>query len=90
MTQSLDQDGQPKKKKHKPSDVPNAGAGRDRGHRVGNYFDALGVRPALGRGFLPEENFGRNAHPVIVNQLSNLAGSVSGDPSIVGKIQISL
>jgi len=31
-----------------------------------NYFDALGVRPILGRGFEPAENTGRNAHPVVV------------------------
>src|SRR5881227_2353934 len=31
-----------------------------------NYFDALGVKPFLGRGFRPEEGTGRNAHPVAV------------------------
>src|SRR5216683_6896947 len=27
-----------------------------------NYFDAIGVRPILGRGFQPGEDTGRNAH----------------------------
>src|SRR5437016_8768428 len=29
-----------------------------------NYFEALEVRPILGRAFEPAEDFGRNAHPV--------------------------
>src|SRR5438034_79100 len=32
----------------------------------GNYFDAIGVHPILGRGFEPGEDSGRNAHPVTV------------------------
>jgi predicted permease len=31
-----------------------------------NYFPLLGVRPVIGRGFLPEENVGEGAHPVVV------------------------
>src|SRR5262249_41607477 len=32
----------------------------------GNYFDTLGVKPALGRTFLPEEDKTRLSHPVVV------------------------
>src|SRR5437016_4879148 len=31
-----------------------------------NYFDAIGVAPILGRGFLPGEDVGQSAHPVVV------------------------
>jgi hypothetical protein len=31
-----------------------------------NYFDALGVKPILGRVFLPEEEKTPGAHPVLV------------------------
>src|SRR5271163_3594163 len=31
-----------------------------------NYFQALGIRPILGRTFEPDEDTGRNAHPVTV------------------------
>jgi predicted permease len=33
---------------------------------TGNYFDVLGIRPSLGRGFRPEENDTPGAEPVIV------------------------
>ena len=52
-----------------------------------NYFDAIGVRPLLGRGFLPEEEVGSNAHPVVVISYDLWQKRFKGDPQIVGKIQ---
>jgi putative ABC transport system permease protein len=52
-----------------------------------NYFDALGVHPVLGRGFLPEENFGRNAHPVTVISYRTWKDRYGGDPAIIGREQ---
>jgi macrolide transport system ATP-binding/permease protein len=52
-----------------------------------NYFDALGVRPILGRGFEPGEDSGRDAHPVIVISYQLWKGRYKGDPEIIGKMQ---
>src|SRR6184192_4446920 len=52
-----------------------------------NYFDALGVRPILGRGFRPEEGTGRNAHPVTVISYMTWKNRYKGDPNIIGKTQ---
>src|SRR5205809_3879147 len=52
-----------------------------------NYFDALGVRPILGRGFRPEEGTGRNAHPVTVISCLTWKDRYKGDPDIIGKTQ---
>ena len=52
-----------------------------------NYFDALDVRPILGRGFRPEEGTGRNAHPVTVISYLTWKNRFKGDPDIVGKTQ---
>src|ERR1700726_3664267 len=52
-----------------------------------NYFDALGVRPMLGRGFRPEEGMGRNAHPVTVISYLTWQDRYKGDPAIIGKTQ---
>ncbi len=55
-----------------------------------NYFDVLGVRPALGRDFLPEEDETENSHPVVVLSHSLWQGRMGGDPEVVGKtIRIS-
>ena len=53
-----------------------------------NYFDALGVRPILGRGFEPAEDIGRNAHPVAVISYQIWQERYHGDPDIIGKIQM--
>src|ERR1043166_8631047 len=53
-----------------------------------NYFDALGVRPILGRGFRPEEGTGRNAHPVTVIGYKTWKDRYGGDPNIVGRTQM--
>jgi predicted permease len=52
-----------------------------------NYFDALGVRPILGRGFRPEEETGRNAHPVTVISYRTWRDRYNSDPNIVGRTQ---
>ena len=52
-----------------------------------NYFDALGVRPILGRGFRPEEGEGRNAHPVTVIGYHTWKDRYGGDPNIIGRTQ---
>jgi len=53
-----------------------------------NYFDALGVRPTLGRGFDPAEDFGRNAHPVTVISYQMWKDRFHGDPAIIGRAQM--
>jgi predicted permease len=52
-----------------------------------NYFDALGVHPAMGRGFTPDEDVGRNAHPVAVISHEAWHNRYQGDPEIIGKTQ---
>ena len=53
-----------------------------------NYFDAMGVRPILGRGFEPAENSGRNAHPVVVISYQLWQDRFRSDPGIIGRTQI--
>jgi predicted permease len=52
-----------------------------------NYFDAIGVRPILGRGFEPGEDVGNNAHAVVVISYDLWQNRFKGDPQIVGKMQ---
>ena len=48
------------------------------------FFDALGVRPLLGRGFEPEDDV-PNAAPVIVLNYGAWVRRFGGDPAIVGQ-----
>src|SRR5262245_29226256 len=51
----------------------------------GNYFDALGVTPALGRAFLPEEDRTPGAHPVAVVSYGLWRRRFGADPKLVGR-----
>ena len=53
-----------------------------------NYFDAIGVRPVLGRGFEVGEDVGRNSHPVTVISYQMWQDRFHGDPNVVGKTQV--
>jgi predicted permease len=51
----------------------------------GNYFDVLGVKPSLGRGFLAEEDQTPGAHPVVVLSHACWEKRFASDPSIIGQ-----
>jgi predicted permease len=50
-----------------------------------NYFDVLGVKPALGRGFLPGEDQSLNDAPVVVISDRLWQQRFGADPTIVGQ-----
>jgi predicted permease len=52
---------------------------------TGNYFDVLGMKPALGRTFRPEEDQTLGSHPVVVLSHGLWQRRFGGDPAIVGK-----
>jgi macrolide transport system ATP-binding/permease protein len=52
---------------------------------TGNYFDVLGVKPALGRGFLPEEDKTPGSHPVAILSYGAWQRRFGSDPAIVGQ-----
>jgi len=51
----------------------------------GNYFTALRVPLALGRGFLPEEDKTRGSHPVVALSYGLWRRRFGADPGLVGK-----
>ena len=52
---------------------------------TGNYFDVLGVKPALGRTFLPDEDKTPGASPVAVISHTLWQRRFNSDASVVGK-----
>lgn len=50
-----------------------------------NYFDVMGVRPLLGRGFLPEEDRTPGTHPVVVLGHVLWQRRYNADAGILGK-----
>jgi predicted permease len=50
-----------------------------------NFFDVLGVKPLLGRAFLPSEELKPGGHPVIVISEGLWKRRFAGDPGIIGK-----
>jgi predicted permease len=50
-----------------------------------NYFSGLRVQPALGRGFLPEDDRAPNASPVLVISHELWRSRFGGDPSVIGR-----
>jgi predicted permease len=51
----------------------------------GNYFEVLGVKPMLGRSFLPEEDQTPGSHPVVVLSYTCWQKRFAADPAIVGR-----
>ena len=51
----------------------------------GNFFDVMGVQPALGRGFRPDEDGAPGAHPVAVISYALWNRQFGADPNIIGK-----
>src|SRR5215469_4204965 len=51
----------------------------------GNFFSMLGVQPALGRTFLPDEGRTPGKYPVMLISYSLWERTFAGDPGIIGK-----
>jgi len=51
----------------------------------GNYFDVLGIKPMLGRGFLAEEDGAPDAHPVAVLSYGCWQRRFAADRSVIGR-----
>ena len=52
---------------------------------TGNYFDVLGVRPAIGRLFTDEDNRTPQAHPLVVLSYDFWRNRLALDPAVLGR-----
>src|SRR5277367_1630741 len=52
---------------------------------TGNYFDTLGIKPALGRFFGPADDQKSGAHPVLVISYRLWRSRFGADPNIIGR-----
>jgi predicted permease len=52
---------------------------------TGNFLTTLGVKPALGRGFLPDEDQLGSPKPVVILSYKMWRSQLGGDPAILGK-----
>jgi putative ABC transport system permease protein len=65
---------------------PNELVQRKAGMAVsGNLFEAMGLRPALGRGFRPDEDEVAGRNPVVILDHDEWTEQFGGDPGIVGR-----
>src|SRR5262245_12277876 len=55
---------------------------------TGNSFEVLGVKPALGRFFTPDDDRAPGAHPVAVITYDCWQKRFAGDPKVIGKTVI--
>ena len=54
-----------------------------------NYFDVLGVAPALGRFFAPDEDRTPGTHPVLVVSHAFWQAALGGDTAAIGRASAS-
>ncbi len=52
----------------------------------GSYFDLLGVKPALGRLFVPADDAAQNSNPVVVLSFNYWNSQFGADPSVINQV----
>jgi putative ABC transport system permease protein len=58
----------------------------EREYVTGNYFDVLGVKPAIGRLFKDEDNRTPQGHPLVVLSYDFWRNRLALDPAILGRV----